>query len=267
MSFKLNDYNSFLSSLYEKDTDKKDKYLDFDFGLNPEYQNLNSNAGGNLGNTNNLSNLNMGNMNMNDINNIDIDIKKEFVSPSISPILSPTINQFDQEFDYYDKKFNPNMSITSTSNTNSNNSINQSMNNVNSVNTRNSRNSINRMISNDSDEDEPKRCKSSHNVIEQRYRNKINDKFTALQNSVPTLRVVAKRKNDDEKERNDFSEDESDNDLEGLEPARKLNKGTILAKSIEYIKFLELKNNRMRNEYNQLIEQAKMLGIAINENL
>ena len=34
---------------------------------------------------------------------------------------------------------------------------------------------------------------------------------------------------------------DDDIDLEGLEPARKLNKGTILAKSIEYIKFLELK--------------------------
>lgn len=117
------------------------------------------------------------------------------------------------------------------------------------------------------------RMRSSHNVIEQRYRNKINDKFTALQNSVPTLRIVAKRKqkhedvmDDDplDPERYELSESDSD-DLEGLEPARKLNKGIILSKSIEYIKFLELKNTRMRQQQSELVEKAKLLGISLDE--
>lgn len=109
------------------------------------------------------------------------------------------------------------------------------------------------------------RVKSAHNVIEQRYRNKINNKFNALQESVPTLKVLLLRKLQ-EKQRlriqrqNGDLEDSSytgggtggeeslsDNedlnnfegidllilddkeiesiDLEGLEPARKLNKG------------------------------------------
>lgn len=120
------------------------------------------------------------------------------------------------------------------------------------------------------------RPKSAHNVIEQRYRNKINDKFTALQNLVPTLRVIAFRKTkhrDGEREDDDSDEDDylptSDHgeNLEGLEPARKLNKGTILAKSIEYIKFLERKNDRIKLEHSQLLERARMLGIAVDESL
>lgn len=130
------------------------------------------------------------------------------------------------------------------------------------------------------------RIKSAHNVIEQRYRNKINDKFTALQNSVPTLRVVARRKqksgspndqhhNDEDEDDyvydyipidNDTNNNEAD-DLEGLEPAKKLNKGTILSKSIEYIKFLELKNNKIKQEHQELIEKARMLGLSIDEEL
>lgn len=58
---------------------------------------------------------------------------------------------------------------------------------------------------------------------------------------------------------------DDDIDLEGLEPARKLNKGTILAKSIEYIKFLELKNDRMKQEHDELILKARMLGLVIDD--
>ncbi|KAK6458825.1 uncharacterized protein RJT20DRAFT_9263 [Scheffersomyces xylosifermentans] len=122
------------------------------------------------------------------------------------------------------------------------------------------------------------RVKSAHNVIEQRYRNKINDKFTALQNSVPTLRVVAKRKqrqqmsgedydSSDEEVPSSLRSEEDIIELEGLEPARKLNKGTILAKSIEYIKFLELKNDRMKMQHEELLLKARMLGLVINDDL
>lgn len=123
------------------------------------------------------------------------------------------------------------------------------------------------------------RAKSAHNIIEQRYRNKINDKFQVLQDSVPTLRILSiKKKKYPNKDFDDSSDDDesftSDQpthqpgeliDLEGLEPARKLNKGTILAKSIEYIKFLELKNDRIRNEQNELILRARMMGLDIDE--
>lgn len=126
---------------------------------------------------------------------------------------------------------------------------------------------------------EKPRIKSAHNVIEQRYRNKINDKFTALQYLVPTLRVIARKKTKTRRgsvaSRDDDDSDDcdylpaSDNgeDLEGLEPARKLNKGTILAKSIEYIKFLEKKNDRMKMERHQLVERARMLGVAVDDSL
>ncbi|GBL49640.1 hypothetical protein ACI3LY_004082 [Candidozyma auris] len=127
---------------------------------------------------------------------------------------------------------------------------------------------------------QPVRAKSAHNLIEQRYRNKINDRFTALQMSVPTLRVIAKKahkhrsgsvgsREEDEEDEEDMSSPpfDHDEDLEGLEPARKLNKGTILAKSIEYIKFLERKNERIKMEHRELVERARMMGIQLDESL
>lgn len=127
---------------------------------------------------------------------------------------------------------------------------------------------------------QPARAKSAHNLIEQRYRNKINDRFTALQMLVPTLRVISrksqKNRTGSEGSRDEEEEDEDDmcsplidpgEDLEGLEPARKLNKGTILAKSIEYIKFLERKNERIKMEHRELLERARMMGLQIDESL
>ncbi|KAI5956525.1 hypothetical protein KGF54_001000 [Candida jiufengensis] len=157
-----------------------------------------------------------------------------------------------------------------------------------------------------------RRVKSAHNVIEQRYRNKINDKFNALQESVPTLRILLIRKLKEKKlkqrslymqqHKNDNYEEDYENNsdteqlnnnipagsnsngiqidgllsmnnlneneiinLEGLEPARKLNKGTILAKSIEYIKFLEIKNFNLKYENQNLINKVKSLGLNIEE--
>lgn len=124
------------------------------------------------------------------------------------------------------------------------------------------------------------RAKSAHNVIEQRYRNKINDRFTALQMLVPTLRVIARKQQKNRtgsvasREDDDDDDDEYpalpldiNEDLEGLEPARKLNKGTILTKSIEYIKFLERKNEKIRMEYQELIERARMMGLQVDDSL
>lgn len=117
--------------------------------------------------------------------------------------------------------------------------------------------------------------RKSHNVIEQRYRNKINDKFYHLQEVVPTLRIVdddseregsgvgtpPERENNDVHENNDSIMRTKTIDLEGLEPAKKLNKGTILTKSIEYIKFLELKNQNFQVEQKKLLKKAQLMGV------
>ena len=42
------------------------------------------------------------------------------------------------------------------------------------------------------DGDEPPIKKTSHNVIEKRYRNNLNDKIVELRNSVPALRAMGK---------------------------------------------------------------------------
>ncbi|GAB7343028.1 hypothetical protein MBLNU457_g1117t1 [Dothideomycetes sp. NU457] len=79
--------------------------------------------------------------------------------------------------------------------------------------------------------------KTSHNVIEKRYRNNLNDKILELRDSVPSLRAMSRPNGSDESE-----------DLEGLTPAHKLNKSTVMAKATEYIKHLEKRNQTMGDE-------------------
>lgn len=109
-----------------------------------------------------------------------------------------------------------------------------------------------------------KRVKSSHNLIEKKYRTNINSKIIELRNCVPSLRIlVAKTGNhrtrstnndsevmDDYYEGNGYTDDEEKCD--GLKPAKKLNKATILAKASEYIKHLEKKNGNLRVENEHL---------------
>ncbi|KAL6946498.1 hypothetical protein ACO0RG_000651 [Hanseniaspora osmophila] len=96
---------------------------------------------------------------------------------------------------------------------------------------------------------QPKRKKKekvSHNIIEKKYRNNINEKILTFRNIVPTLRVSHKRERGDLILENDYFL------LEGLEPAKKLNKATILAKTIEYIEHLETKCEILTDQNMQL---------------
>ncbi|GAB7357788.1 hypothetical protein MBLNU459_g0607t1 [Dothideomycetes sp. NU459] len=90
-----------------------------------------------------------------------------------------------------------------------------------------------------SPEDGPPVKKTSHNVIEKRYRNNLNDKIQELRDSVPSLRAMS---------RPSGKEDDDSEDLEGLTPAHKLNKATVLAKATEYIKHLEKRNKSAMTE-------------------
>ncbi|KAH3672296.1 hypothetical protein WICMUC_004391 [Wickerhamomyces mucosus] len=86
----------------------------------------------------------------------------------------------------------------------------------------------------------PKKDRSSHNVIEKKYRLNINSKIIELRDSVPSLRMAA------------GNTDTSINDLEGLVPASKINKASVLSKATEYIKHLENKNANLIKENNEL---------------
>ncbi|KAH3678343.1 hypothetical protein WICMUC_001576 [Wickerhamomyces mucosus] len=95
-----------------------------------------------------------------------------------------------------------------------------------------------------------KKEKASHNMIEKKYRTNINDKIQALRDSVPSLRVLVGENHENE---DDFHEDEDE--LDGLAPAKKLNKATILSKATEYIKHLEFKNASLKRE-NDVLKQT-----------
>lgn len=94
-----------------------------------------------------------------------------------------------------------------------------------------------------------KKTKVSHNMIEKKYRTNINSKILELRDAVPTLRIATGKVNVLVAE------------LEGLLPALKLNKASVLTKATEYIKHLERKNDIMRQQIVQLqnlIQDANM---------
>lgn len=88
--------------------------------------------------------------------------------------------------------------------------------------------------------------KSSHNMIEKRYRNNLNDKIAELRDSVPSLRVMSKHEQMDEDD--EMGGNGGEEDLQGLTPAHKLNKATILSKATEYIAHLEKRNAYLTRE-------------------
>ncbi|RKU49077.1 hypothetical protein DL546_004306 [Coniochaeta pulveracea] len=87
--------------------------------------------------------------------------------------------------------------------------------------------------------------KTAHNMIEKRYRTNLNDKIAALRDSVPALRIMSKSARGE-----DTTEDREE--LQGLTPAHKLNKATVLSKATEYIRHLEKRNNRLSEEVNSM---------------
>ncbi|KAI1260218.1 hypothetical protein F5Y18DRAFT_420323 [Xylariaceae sp. FL1019] len=97
------------------------------------------------------------------------------------------------------------------------------------------------------DEDGQPIKKTAHNMIEKRYRTNLNDKIAALRDSVPSLRIMSKSARGE-----DTTEDREE--LQGLTPAHKLNKATVLSKATEYIRHLEKRNSRLMND-NAVMQQ------------
>lgn len=78
----------------------------------------------------------------------------------------------------------------------------------------------------------------SHNIVEKRYRTNINQKITALRDSIPSLRPT---------EASDTKPVES-----GGQPTQKFNKATVLSTAVGYIRDLEKDKRRLENEIAQL---------------
>ncbi|KAK9470487.1 uncharacterized protein V1510DRAFT_422846 [Dipodascopsis tothii] len=90
--------------------------------------------------------------------------------------------------------------------------------------------------------------KTAHNMIEKRYRTNLNDKISALRDCVPSLRCAVGGSFEDE-----------DEELDGLTPASKLNKATVLTKATEYILHLQQKNLQLLKE-NKALREGTMLS-------
>jgi hypothetical protein len=82
-----------------------------------------------------------------------------------------------------------------------------------------------------------------------------SDGLTLL--GVPSLRVMSRP--------NGTEETDDPEDLEGLTPAHKLNKATVLSKATEYIRHLEKRNKRLQDEVNTLktrLESYEKMAIS-----
>jgi len=86
--------------------------------------------------------------------------------------------------------------------------------------------------------------KNSHNLIEKRYRNKLNSKINALRDSIPSLCSTVKEEEE--------GEDAMDSDSGGMRKAQKCNKGIIIDKAIQYIAELEKEVQRLSKENSRL---------------
>lgn len=98
--------------------------------------------------------------------------------------------------------------------------------------------------------------KRAHNVIEKRYRANLNEKIAELRDSVPSLRVSSKQGS---------SGGSADDDDEGITPASKLNKASILSKATEYIRHLEIRNKRLEEENTALKIRLHQLDKAADQ--
>jgi len=96
--------------------------------------------------------------------------------------------------------------------------------------------------------------KTAHNMIEKRYRTNLNDKIAALRDSVPSLRVMSKKNSRGQ---------EIEEDLQGLTPAHKLNKATVLSKATEYIAHLEKRNKFLMKENANLKSRVDAFEILV----
>ncbi|MCJ1391889.1 hypothetical protein MMC18_004756 [Xylographa bjoerkii] len=95
--------------------------------------------------------------------------------------------------------------------------------------------------------------KTSHNVIEKRYRSNLNDKIAMLRDSIPVLRLSAQRAS----AKDGPSDTEDSGDGDGPTSKVKLNKATVLTKATEYIKQLE-------RQAECLVEENAMLRNRLN---
>jgi hypothetical protein len=96
-------------------------------------------------------------------------------------------------------------------------------------------------------------------MVEKRYRTNLNDKIAALRDSVPALRVMV-QKIEQQQNSDDADEEFDEEELGGLTPAHKLNKATVLSKATEYIAHLQKKNKSLDQENRLLRKKIEEFG-------
>lgn len=151
--------------------------------------------------------------------------------------------------------------------------------NMNKIDTNNS-NSSSLMVpayKKNSNDGKKKKPKMSHNIIEQKYRDNINEKILQFKHIVPSLQICCLREDylkdyypKDVEEASDsnyldglVSDPKLLKRLDGLEPAKKLSKAIILSKSYEYIEHMEQRVEQLEEKlmrYEQLLKSENSNG-------
>lgn len=100
----------------------------------------------------------------------------------------------------------------------------------------------------------PKRGRFLHNVVEKKYRTNINTRMAELRNAVPALKSVSDSSRNGSIDLSKF---------DGLIPATRLNKASILSKATEYIYHLRRKNDALSQEVDALHRFIQQSGLIL----
>lgn len=107
--------------------------------------------------------------------------------------------------------------------------------------------------------------RTAHNAIERRYRNNLNDSIFAFVDLVPAVRVTHRRENGRPGEEPEELSPQERAELEGLEPARKVNKANILTKTAEYIRHLKGRRRHLEVRCREQREEIDALKARLEE--
>jgi len=88
--------------------------------------------------------------------------------------------------------------------------------------------------------------KTAHNMIEKRYRTKLNERIATLRDAVPSLRAKAMSSK--------INDDDDDDDNEGGATTSRMNKATVLSEARDYIRDLE-KRVKLLGDVNDELKQ------------
>ncbi|KAL6926053.1 hypothetical protein ACO0SA_000663 [Hanseniaspora valbyensis] len=248
----LNDFSDNFDNILVSNDNSTGNFMNYIINEDPNQAELFGPANNNNNNSGNMARLSTGDIFK---TNNDISVKPEIMNED--ELLNSIIEK-------------PEIASSTTIFSNKNSNNNNNNNNNNAEETDDIKPSI------ENKKKKKKRVKVSHNVIEQKYRDNINEKILKFKDLVPTLQYCSQKDEflaDSNNETTNSAGETFQPDplflkkLDGLSPAKKMSKAIILGKTYEYIQHLEAKVERYEHQiknYEQVLSGSNNNASIIN---